>query len=205
MRSFPPLLVAAALWACTGEPLEKSPDLAAAEAAAAEDPRILLAPPEAANYAPPDWPKRPGDLVTWRELRGLEDRFEDHWGLGTIWVASESGLPGALPFVAWFAHDPEVSRERSMSTHVYIGHMPTKAPLGGDFYDDFFERDMPAALRGVADVARINRTVLHTFPFGDFADSEGTGRDVGRVARYAKLRQLKEEARARYYGADASW
>lgn len=36
----------------------------AAETAAAEDPRILVACPEATNYAPPDWPLEPGDNCT---------------------------------------------------------------------------------------------------------------------------------------------
>ena len=208
-------------------------DRVAAETAAAEDPRILVACPEATNYAPPDWPLEPGDVVTDRQKRGLIVKHASQWGLAVVWVASESGLGGAIPFGAGFVDlDTRASQ--------YVGHLPL-VPWG----NYTLAAELPEALQGVVDAGvdrfdgaaiadRIGDRIRAAFGVGVVANEyahvyanrkvvewvEGYIDDpaypeppmrserLERVEKYAPGRPVLEvvrEERSRWYGEGVSW
>ena len=212
MRTAAILLTLTALAACADPPVPKSGDREAAEAAAADDPRIMLAHPEATNYAPPDWTLKPGDVVRtvphpseWTKLGS------SHWGKGVVWVVNESGLGGAIPFGAGFVfHVPD------RSSNTYIGHMPVQ-PRRGAFAGDL-EEELPEALRGLVDIrvspdgvtaerpatpyrgVRLTDWLYDELRLRPFRKPGGWGQGGARM-----FRELLEEERARYYGRGVSW
>lgn len=122
-----------------------------AAAAAEADPHIVMACPEATNYAPPDWPFQPGDMMKSWDLHLLRQnpRYDHLLGTAVVWVVGESGLPGAIPFAAAFAAVDEtgqaLSREAN-SRRMYVGHLPA---LGGaEDYELAKTGVVPEALRG---------------------------------------------------------
>ncbi len=168
MRTAAVLLTLAALAACAHDPPASKAGLwEAAREAAADDPRIMMAHPEAANYAPPGWPLEIGQRISIWDWRRLDKQFGDAFGMGTVWVVSKSGLSGALPFVAGFVNPPR-GTPRSSDPY-YIGHVPTW-PSSEAWH---LEPDMPEALLGVVDLDDARwRSIRTSPPFGDFTERE---------------------------------
>ena len=162
--------------ACTADVPEATPSGPAPEPwaeFAAQHPNILLASPEATNYAPPGWPFEPGQEISQRAAWDVW--AGKRWGATkhpepVVWVVSRSGPEGALPFGPWIAkaredeyYDPMVHfpdamamiaarRARGEDKYRYYGHLPVYYKSGG-LYDGccFDTGDIPAPLRGIVD------------------------------------------------------
>ncbi len=218
MRTAAILLTLAALAACAAPPDPKSGVREAAEEAAANDPRIMMADPAATNYAPPNWQLKPGDRITnddWYQLP-----YDPDLGKAVVWVVSESGLPGAVPFGAWFRWEegmlpgetlyigpeggtnepPDPLRPQlhlRPNTHqLYVGHFPVKVSNMWSVPEGHIDRrdmedGLPPALVGVLDPA-INDIVR-------------SSANTARQRSYPTVADFLEAERARYYGPGASW
>ena len=133
--------------------------------AVADDPRVMMASPEITNYTPPvaQWPLKPGDRVTPYDLQKIWTAFDDEWHrTALVWVVSESGPAGAIPFGAWFTSEHGLLPHRDPKTdpshyhYMYRGHFPVKA--FGNGVSSTFEKDiplmeeaLPPSLRGYVD------------------------------------------------------
>ena len=171
-----------------GEEVAAASTAAAAVEAAATDPRIMLASPEATNYAPPDWPLNPGDEVTRRDWVKLDLRYGNHWGMAVVWVVSERGLPGALPFGAGFAF-PKRPGDHPVT---YVGHVPMRPVNGKDrVWARAMERELPESLRGVV--------IQDHIPSDPEWDQENNLRKAHGWLEYL------ENRRGRYHGEAVSW
>jgi len=137
-------LFAVLLAACTDD-RPSSPEAATPTAVgwtefAAQHPNILVADPEATNYAPPGWPLEPGDIVaatpegredgygkegvpSWKELAWDWGWTGEGWGMAPVWVVGDSGPSGVQPFAARFG-------VIESGTKTYYGHAPVVDVLG---------------------------------------------------------------------------
>ena len=170
---------------------------------AADYPLVMMASPEITNYAPPanQWPLKPGDRVTTYDLHKLRKAFSDKWHrTAVVWVVSESGPAGAIPFGAWFTlesgllphRDPKA--DPSHFHHIYRGHFPVKAIRVGvwsTFENDIelMEEILPPSLRGYVDPADHIVTIEYIRLRRTFASTE----------------DFLESERVRYYGERGSW
>ena len=188
---------------------ERRPD-ALTDLGAALPPGVIRATAAATNYAPPDWPLNPGDTIKndpgsessgpggyHVKLSALQKRFNDAWGTGVVWVASESGLSGVLPFGAEF-----VNVHPRGGGFIYVGHMPLHLTRRGGprgFHHLMRPEDTPESLRGIVDPGD-SRFYAEPLTYAEYRMRRD---EIKRTIGYAKAAQ---NARSRYYGPDAvSW
>ena len=175
----------------------------AIDQAVADDPRVMMASPEITNYTPPvaQWPLKPGDRVTPYDLQKIWTAFDDEWHrTALVWVVSESGPAGAIPFGAWFTSEHGLLPHRDPKTdpshyhYMYRGHFPVKA--FGNGVSSTFEKDiplmeeaLPPSLRGYVD------------PLDHIVTAEYL-----RMKRvFASTEDFLESERSKYYGERVSW
>ena len=170
---------------------------------AADYPLVMTASPEMTNYAPPfsRWPLKPGDRVTPYDLQKLWTVFSDKWHrTAVVWVVSESGPAGAIPFGAWFTSEDGLLPHRDPTTdpshyhYIYRGHFPVKAirvGVGSTFEKDIelMEEAMPPSLRGYVDPLNHLVTIEYI-----------------RIRRsFASTEDFLDSEKAKYYGERGSW
>lgn len=175
----------------------------AIDQAAAADPRVMMASPEITNYTPPvaQWPPKPGDRVTRYDLQKIWTAFSDRWHrTAVVWVVSESGPSGAIPFGAWFTLEDGLLPHRDPETdpshyhYMYRGHFPVKARgsgIGRSFEKEIrlMEEALPPSLRGYVDPLDHIVTVEYHRMRRSFASTEA----------------FLESERSKYYGERVSW
>ena len=169
---------------------------------AADYPLVMMASPEITNYAPPvnRWPLKPGDRLTRYDLMKLWSASMDKWHrTALVWVVSNSGPAGAIPFGAWFTsedgllphRDPET--DRAHYHYLYRGHFPVKAyrPRARTFEKDIklMEEALPPSLRGYVD------PLDHLF----------TVEYIRMKRTWGSTEKFLESERAKYYGERGSW
>ena len=167
---------------------------------AAGHPNILVASPEATNYAPPGWPLDPGDVVAanvWGREYGLgkngalswvelDRQWGGRWGLAVVWVIGDSGPAGAKPFGAKFGYQDD-------GTTTYYGHAPVTInpnPFGA-WRREEMKNEIPPPLRGLVNI-----------------DDHGEKETVEtRRALFEELgiAEVTRREREPYYGKGASW
>lgn len=212
MRTAAIPLAAAVLAACAEHsgrkapaPADRAVDEAVAAAVAADYPLLMRADPEATNYAPPGWPFEPGARISHEQLVDLGRFGRDDWDReAVVWVVSESGLEGALPFGAVYTNDPdhdpcaEIAYEECMRTmawarqdQIYHGHVPVRARHWAGDYTDLSELEelLPPSLRGRID----HRKHILTLAWNK------------RRKSYRLNENFYAAQRERYYGPGASW
>ena len=210
LRSWRVMLLPALAVSCVSDRPEATPSGPEAEhppvadwtVFAAGHPNILVASPEATNYAPPGWPLEPGDVVASNEW-GREDGLgkegapsweQLHWqwggwsGLAVVWVIGDSGPAGAKPFGAKFGYHDD-------GTTTYYGHAPVTFgydPLSlSSWKRESIEEEIPPPLRGLVNI-----------------DDHGEKETVEtRRALFEELgiAEVTRRGRDPYYGKGASW
>ena len=196
MRTSATFLILAGLAGCMEPPNSSNSRAMSAGGAqldvvAADYPKVTHASPSATNYAPPGWPLEVGDTVTEREWRRLDIKYGGRWGMAVVWVVSESGPAGALPFGAGFDYGG--------IENVYVGHLPVRFDHygyggGRGRWVPELESAVPVSLRGVVDV---RKHIPSPAEWDDFRSwVRGTPGGLGKI--------LTNERR-KYYGPGASW
>ena len=149
--------VLAALSACA--PVDDGMNRPSADPRAAAEPNLVRASADVANYAPPDWPLKPGDRVTSEEWDGLIGRFYGGFGSSfhaVVWVVSESGAAGAIPFGAWW----------SMESGLLPGSPKYRGPSQNPCPPEAFEDDVEVVLQEVVNGRLTSEEGGHRYPRG---------------------------------------